>query len=33
MLVFMLGPQFKNLQLIRDYVGLELAMQVAIDYD
>jgi len=32
-MVFMLGPCFKNLQLIRDYVGLELAMQVVVNYD
>jgi hypothetical protein len=32
-LVFMLHPHFKNPQLIKDYVGLELAMQVAVDYD
>jgi hypothetical protein len=29
----MLHPHFKNPQLIKDYVGLELAMQVAVDYD
>jgi hypothetical protein len=33
MLVFMLDLRFKNLQLIQHYVGLELAMQVAIEYD
>jgi len=26
MLIFMLDPQFKNLHLIHDFVGLELAM-------
>jgi hypothetical protein len=29
----MLDLHLKNLQLIKDYVGLELAMQVAVDYD
>ncbi len=29
----MLDLCFKNLQLIQHYVGLELAMQVAIEYD
>jgi hypothetical protein len=33
MLVFMLEPHFKNLQSIKNYVGLELAMQVATNYD
>jgi hypothetical protein len=33
MTVFMLDTCFKNLQLIKDYVGLELAMQVVVDYD
>jgi hypothetical protein len=33
MLVFMLDPCFKNLQFIKDYVGLELAMQIATNYD
>ncbi len=33
MLVFMLDPHFKNLQFIRDYVGLKLAMQIVVDYD
>jgi hypothetical protein len=33
MLVFMLDLWFKNLQLNCDFVGLELAMQVAIEYD
>jgi hypothetical protein len=33
MLVYMLDPHFKNPQLIKDYVGLELAMQVALEYD
>jgi hypothetical protein len=32
MLVFMLDPHFKSPQLIKDYVGLELAIQV-VDYD
>jgi len=29
----MLDPSFKNLQLIRDYVGLEMAMQIVAHYD
>jgi hypothetical protein len=33
MLVFMFDPCFKNLQLIKDYVDLELAMHVATNYD
>jgi hypothetical protein len=33
MLVFMLDPHFKSPQLIKDYVGLELAMQVVVNYD
>jgi hypothetical protein len=33
MLVLMFDLCFKNLQLIRHYVVLELAMQVAIEYD
>jgi hypothetical protein len=33
MMVLMFDPCFKNLQFIRDYVGLELAMQVATNYD
>jgi hypothetical protein len=32
MLVLMLDLHFKNLQLIWHYVGLESAMQVAIEY-
>jgi hypothetical protein len=30
---FMLDLHFKNLQLIRDYVGLELAIQVVVNFD
>jgi hypothetical protein len=33
MLILILDPHFKNLELIRDYGALELAMQVAINYD
>jgi len=33
MLVFTFDLCFKNLQFIRDYVGLELVMQVVVDYD
>lgn len=33
MMVLMFDMCFKNLQFIRDYVGLELAMQVATNYD
>jgi len=33
MLVLMLDLHFKNLHFTRDYVSLELAMQVAIEYD
>jgi CO/xanthine dehydrogenase Mo-binding subunit len=33
MLVLMFDMCFKNLQFIKDYVGLELAMQVVVDYD
>jgi hypothetical protein len=33
MLVFIFDPRFKNLQFIKDYVGLKLAMQVVVDYD
>jgi hypothetical protein len=33
MLVFLFDPCFKNLQLIKNYVGLELAMQVTTNYD
>jgi hypothetical protein len=33
MLVFMLDPSFKNMQLIKNYVGFELAMQVVANYD
>jgi hypothetical protein len=33
MMVLMFDLCFKNLQFIRDYVGLELAMQVATNYD
>jgi hypothetical protein len=33
MLVFMLDSWFKNLQLIHDFVGIELAMQVVVEYE
>jgi hypothetical protein len=33
MLVLKLDSWFKNLQLIHDFVGLDLAMQVAAEYD
>jgi hypothetical protein len=33
MFVLMLDLRFKNLQLVQHYVGLELAMQVVIEYD
>jgi hypothetical protein len=29
----MLDPRFKNLQLIQDYVGLEVAMVIVTKYD
>ncbi len=32
-MVFMFDPHFTNLQLIRNYVGLELAMQVVVNFD
>jgi hypothetical protein len=33
MLVLMLDPCFKNLQLIRNYVRLEVVMKIVIEYD
>jgi hypothetical protein len=33
MLVFMLTPCFKTLQPIQDYVGLEMVVQIMIEYD
>jgi hypothetical protein len=33
MLVLMLDPCFKNLQLIRNYVELEVVMEIVVEYD
>jgi len=33
MLVLMLDPCFKNLRLIRNYVRLEVVMEIVIEYD
>jgi hypothetical protein len=33
MLVLMLDPHFKNLHLIKYYVGLEFVLQVAVKYN
>ncbi len=33
MLVLMLTPCFKTLQPIQDYVGLEMVVQIMIEYD
>jgi hypothetical protein len=33
MLIFMSDPHFKNLQLIQDYVGLEVAVTIVVKYD
>ncbi len=33
MLVLMLDPCFKNLQLIQNYVGLEVVMEIVVEYD
>jgi hypothetical protein len=33
MLVLILDPHFKSLQIIWDYVGVKVAMQIVIEYD